>query len=62
MLCCHSKRFWWRILFCLILIEEIVYESEMLDISENVLLGKDILCREDNKFIIQGTECFVKKI
>jgi len=31
-------------------------------ITENVLLGKDILCRDGNKLIILGNECYVENI
>jgi len=34
----------------------IVYETEMLLFEDELISENDTLCREDNKFIIQGTE------
>jgi len=54
-------------LFVKIVIDDSVYEVEVLVvedklITENVLLGKDILCRDGNKLITLGNECYVVNI
>jgi len=50
-----------------IVIDDSDYEVEVLVvedklITENVFLGKDILCRDGNKLIIFGNECYVENI
>jgi len=41
-------------------VEVLVVEDKL--ITENVLLGKDILCRGRNKLIVLGNECYVENI
>jgi len=41
-------------------VEVLVVEDKL--ITENVLLGKDIFCRDGNKLIILGNECYVENI
>jgi len=50
-----------------IVIDDSDYEVDVLVVedklmTENVILGKDILCRDANKLIILANECYVENI